>query len=56
VVALHNHMLDEEPRFFFLHYWGKGPAAALAEGLRGALAAQRTAGASGADQRMAPAS
>jgi Domain of Unknown Function (DUF1259) len=55
VVALHNHMLDEEPRFFFLHYWGKGPAAALAEGLRGALAAQRTAGASGAD-RMAPAS
>ncbi len=50
VVALHNHMLDEEPRFFFLHYWGKGAAAVLAEGVRAALTAQRTAGASGALQ------
>jgi len=40
VVALHNHMLDEEPRFFFLHYWGKGPAADLARGLRSALDTQ----------------
>lgn len=40
VVALHNHMLDEEPRFLFLHYWGKGPAAALARGVRSALDAQ----------------
>jgi hypothetical protein len=46
VVALHNHMLDEEPRFFFLHYWGKGPATDLAQGLRSALDAQgATAGA-----------
>lgn len=40
VVALHNHMLDEEPRVFFLHYWGKGAAADLARGLRAALDAQ----------------
>lgn len=40
VVALHNHMLDEEPRFFFLHYWGKGPATDLARGVRSALDAQ----------------
>lgn len=40
VVALHNHMLDEEPRFFFLHYWGKGSAADLARGVRSALDAQ----------------
>lgn len=40
VVALHNHMLDEEPRFFFLHYWGKGPVVDLARGVRSALDAQ----------------
>ncbi len=37
VVALHNHMLDEKPRIFFLHYWGVGPARELALGLRSAL-------------------
>jgi len=37
VVALHNHMLDEKPPYYFLHYWGKGNAADLARGLRGAL-------------------
>ncbi len=26
LTAVHNHMLDEEPRIFFLHYWGSGPA------------------------------
>ncbi|HUZ58138.1 MAG TPA: DUF1259 domain-containing protein [Hanamia sp.] len=25
VVALHNHMVHERPRIFFLHYWGVGP-------------------------------
>jgi len=44
VVALHNHMLEDEPRFFFLHYWGKGTAAELAQGVRAALTAQRAAG------------
>ena len=26
VVAVHNHMVHEEPKIFFLHYWGVGPA------------------------------
>jgi hypothetical protein len=37
VVALHNHMVHEQPRIFFLHYWGIGPAEQLAKGLRAAL-------------------
>lgn len=41
VVAIHNHMTHEEPQYVFLHYWGKGPAATLAKGLRAALDAQQ---------------
>lgn len=37
VVAVHNHMMQEEPRIAFLHYWGVGPATELARGLRTAL-------------------
>jgi hypothetical protein len=37
VVALHNHMVHEKPRIFFLHYWGTGNAEQLAKGLRAAL-------------------
>ena len=37
VVAVHNHMVQEEPRIFFLHYWGIGPAEKLARGLKAAL-------------------
>ncbi len=37
VVAVHNHMVHEQPRIFFLHYWGTGNAAQLAKGLRAAL-------------------
>ncbi len=37
VVAVHNHMIHEEPRIFFLHYWGVGPAEKLANGLKSAL-------------------
>jgi hypothetical protein len=37
VVAVHNHMVHEEPRIFFLHYWGIGNATKLAQGLRQAL-------------------
>ena len=37
VVALHNHMVHEQPRVFFLHYWGIGNAEKLAKGLRAAL-------------------
>lgn len=31
VVAVHNHMFFEDPRTIFLHYWGIGPAQALAQ-------------------------
>lgn len=37
VVAVHNHMVHEQPRIFFLHYWGVGPAEKLASGLKAAL-------------------
>jgi hypothetical protein len=37
VVALHSHMLGEQPRIIFLHYYGTGPAATLAQGFRAAL-------------------
>ena len=37
VTALHSHMLDEQPRLFFMHFWANGDAVKLAEGLRAAL-------------------
>ena len=37
VVAVHNHMIDEEPRIFFLHYWGTGKAEDLARTVREAF-------------------
>lgn len=37
VVALHSHMLNEEPRMFFLHFWGTGDTVKLAQGLHDAL-------------------
>jgi hypothetical protein len=37
VVAVHNHMVNEQPRIFFLHYWGVGNAEQLAKALRAAL-------------------
>lgn len=37
VVAVHNHMVHEQPKIFFLHYWGVGNAEQLAKGLRAAL-------------------
>jgi hypothetical protein len=37
VVALHHHMLGEQPRTIFLHYYGRGPATELAKGFRAAL-------------------
>jgi hypothetical protein len=38
VTALHSHMLREEPRLFFLHFWGAGSPEEMADGLKGALA------------------
>src|SRR5262245_17278426 len=43
IVALHNHMIGEQPAFFFTHFWGKGKAADLAAGVQSALAAQKEA-------------
>lgn len=40
VVALHNHMVGENPTFYFAHYWGKGPAEKLAKDFRAVLDAQ----------------
>ncbi len=37
VVAIHHHMTDTQPTIFFLHYWGTGPAATLAAGVRAAV-------------------
>ncbi|MFL5772322.1 MAG: DUF1259 domain-containing protein [Flavisolibacter sp.] len=37
VVAVHNHMVHENPRIYFLHYWGVGNAEQLARGLKAAL-------------------
>jgi Domain of Unknown Function (DUF1259) len=37
VTALHSHMLTEEPRLFFMHFWANDDAAKLAKGLRAAL-------------------
>jgi Domain of Unknown Function (DUF1259) len=40
IVALHNHMIGEQPAFYFLHFWGKGSTQELAKGVRAALDAQ----------------
>ncbi len=37
IASLHNHMLDEEPRVFFMHFWAYGDAATLAKGLKAGL-------------------
>jgi hypothetical protein len=37
VTALHSHMLDEQPRLFFMHFWANDDAIKLAKGLREAL-------------------
>jgi Domain of Unknown Function (DUF1259) len=37
IIALHNHMLAEEPRLFFMHFWANDDAQKLARGLRAAL-------------------
>jgi biotin operon repressor len=37
VTAIHNHMLDDEPRLFFMHFWANADAQKLAASLRQAL-------------------
>jgi hypothetical protein len=43
VAAIHNHMLDDEPRAFFIHFWANDDAVKLARGLRAALDAVHVA-------------
>jgi len=38
VTALHNHMLDDQPHLYFMHFWANDDAEKLAEGLKAALA------------------
>ena len=38
ITALHSHMLTEEPRLFFMHFWANDDALKLAGALRNALA------------------
>lgn len=37
VTAVHSHMLTEEPRLFFMHFWANDDAVKLAKGLKAAL-------------------
>lgn len=37
VTALHNHMLDDQPHTYFVHFWANDDAIKLAQGLRAAL-------------------
>jgi hypothetical protein len=37
VTALHSHMLTEEPRLFFMHFWGVGSAEDIAAGIKASL-------------------
>ncbi len=41
IVAIHNHMIGEEPQLIFLHFWGKGPATTLARALKAAMDTQK---------------
>lgn len=37
VTSLHNHLLTDEPRLFFMHFWANADAVTLAGGLRAAI-------------------
>jgi hypothetical protein len=37
VTAIHSHMLEEQPRLFFMHFWANDDAMKLAKGLRAAV-------------------
>jgi hypothetical protein len=41
IVAIHQHMTQETPRYLFLHYWGKGKAVDLAKAVKRALNTQK---------------
>jgi hypothetical protein len=37
VTAIHNHMLNDQPHLFFMHFWANDDAGKLARGLKAAL-------------------
>ena len=37
VTALHSHMLTEQPRLFFMHFWAVGSSESVAAGISAAL-------------------
>jgi len=45
VTAIHSHLLDEQPRLIFMHFWANDDATKLAKGIRAAL--DKTANAKG---------
>jgi hypothetical protein len=42
VTALHSHMLTEQPRLFFMHFWGVGSPESIGAGIAAALKHVRT--------------
>jgi Domain of Unknown Function (DUF1259) len=44
IVAIHHHMVGEQPRILFLHYWGRGAAASLAAGVKKAVDLTKSSG------------
>jgi hypothetical protein len=39
IVAIDSHLISEEPRIIFFHYWGRGSAQNLAQSIQKALPA-----------------
>jgi hypothetical protein len=37
VTALHSHMLTEQPRIFFMHFWAVGTPESVGDGVKAAL-------------------
>jgi hypothetical protein len=44
IVAIHHHMVGEQPRILFLHYWGRGASATLAASVKKALDLTKSGG------------
>ena len=51
IASVHNHMLDEEPRLIFMHFWANDDALKLAKGLRAALMKRDPSGTENVDRR-----
>ena len=42
VTALHSHLLTEQPRLFFMHFWANGSTESVAQGIKAALSKVHT--------------